>query len=51
MHANFIVNKGGATTKDILELAEEVKRTVKEKTGVDLEMESVIRFMGDDVPR
>lgn len=39
LHANFIVNKGGATTKDVLELAEEVKRTVKEKTGVDLEME------------
>lgn len=39
MHANFIVNKAGATAKDILELAAHVKNTVKEKTGVDLEME------------
>jgi UDP-N-acetylmuramate dehydrogenase len=43
LHANFIVNKGGATAKDVLELAEEVKKTVKEKTGVDLEME--IRYV------
>ena len=39
MHANFIVNKGGATSKDILELAAFVKQTIKEKTGIDLEME------------
>jgi UDP-N-acetylmuramate dehydrogenase len=39
VHANFIVNKGGATSKDILELADDVKKTVKEKTGIDLEME------------
>ena len=39
LHANFIVNKGGATSQDVLELAEEVKKTVKEKTGIDLEME------------
>lgn len=39
MHANFIVNKANATAKDILELAAHVKNAVKEKTGVDLEME------------
>lgn len=38
-HANFIINKEGATSKDILELAAFVKATVKEKTGVELEME------------
>lgn len=38
-HANFIINKAGATAKDILELADHVKKIVKEKTGVDLEME------------
>ncbi len=39
LHANFIVNKGNATSKDVLDLAEYVKKTVKEKTGIDLEME------------
>ncbi len=38
-HGNFIVNKGAATTKDILELAAFVKEVVKEKTGIELEME------------
>ena len=39
LHGNFIVNKGGATAQDVLALAEHVKRSVKEKTGCDLEME------------
>ena len=43
MHANFIVNRAGATASDILDLAELVKRCVKEKMGVDLEME--IRYI------
>ncbi|MBI3236224.1 MAG: UDP-N-acetylmuramate dehydrogenase [Chlamydiales bacterium] len=43
MHANFIVNKGSATAKDVLHLAEHIKNTVKEKTGQDLEME--IRYI------
>lgn len=52
MHANFIVNKGDATSQDVRELAEEVKRTVKEKTGVELEME--VRYISreeNDFPR
>lgn len=50
-HANFIVNKAGATTKDILELAAFVKGAVKEKTGVELEMEirCIPYRLGDDV--
>jgi UDP-N-acetylmuramate dehydrogenase len=39
MHANFIVNKGGATAKEVKELSELVKKVVKEKKGIDLEME------------
>ncbi len=39
VHANFIVNKGGATAKDVLALAEQVQKTVQEKTGQFLEME------------
>ena len=38
-HAGFIINKGGATCRDILELMEEVKRRVLEETGVALEPE------------
>jgi UDP-N-acetylmuramate dehydrogenase len=39
MHANFIINVGGATAKDVLRLMEEVAAKVKEKTGVELERE------------
>jgi UDP-N-acetylmuramate dehydrogenase len=39
LHGNFIVNKGGATAEHILELAREVASVVKEKTGIELEME------------
>ena len=39
LHANFIVNKLGASAEDVLSLANLVRETVKEKAGVDLEME------------
>lgn len=52
LHANFIVNKGGATSKDILTLSERVAKEVKEKTGVELEMEiRLISTKEGDVPR
>ena len=38
-HAGFIINKGNATTTDILHLAEQVKETVFEKFGILLEEE------------
>lgn len=38
-HAGFIVNLGGASSADVLELAEYVSRTVFDKTGVRLERE------------
>ena len=38
-HANFIVNLGGATFKDVLGLIELCQRKVKEKCGVKLEPE------------
>ena len=43
-HAGFIVNSGGATSRDILDLVQLVKKTVFEKTGVLLEEE--IRIIG-----
>lgn len=42
MHAGFIVNKGGATTRDVTELSDYVRKTVKERFGVLLEPEIVI---------
>ena len=38
-HAGFIINKKDATTKDILELIEKVRKIVFEKTDVTLECE------------
>lgn len=38
-HSGFVINTGGATCKDVLELCQHVSKTVKDNTGVDLEME------------
>lgn len=38
-HAGFVVNRGGATCEDILTLVDRVKTIVRDKTGVELEME------------
>jgi UDP-N-acetylmuramate dehydrogenase len=40
-HANFIVNEGGATARDIRELIALCRRTVRERFGVDLKEEIV----------
>ncbi len=44
-HSGFIVNKGGATAKDVLDLIEYVKNTVKAEFGVTLEPE--VRLVGE----
>jgi UDP-N-acetylmuramate dehydrogenase len=44
VHANFIVNTGGATAADIALLVRKVQMTVKDIHGVDLKPE--IRFLG-----
>ncbi|EKB48329.1 UDP-N-acetylmuramate dehydrogenase [Cecembia lonarensis] len=41
-HSGFIVNTGNATGKDILQIIEIVQKKVKEKFGVDLEIEQRI---------
>lgn len=38
-HANFIINRGNASCKDVLELADFIKGKVKENYGIDLELE------------
>ncbi|MCS7222499.1 MAG: UDP-N-acetylmuramate dehydrogenase [Anaerolineae bacterium] len=44
VHANFIINLGGATARDVLCLIERAQRAVKERFGVTLEPE--ILFIG-----
>ena len=41
-HANFIVNKGGATAIDVVRLIEHIKKEVKDKTGIELQTEIVM---------
>lgn len=38
-HPNYIVNKGGATAKDVLHVAKKVKKIIKKKFSIDLEQE------------
>ena len=45
-HAGFIVNKGNATAKDVLELIYIVKKKVYEKFNVNIELE--IEILGED---
>lgn len=39
MHCNFLINRGAATAADIEGLGEEVRRRVRESSGVELEWE------------
>jgi UDP-N-acetylmuramate dehydrogenase len=39
MHGNFIVNAGGATAQDVLDLIDFVKKTIQDKYGVTMETE------------
>ena len=41
-HAGFIINKGKATANDILELIEIIKKEVKEKKGIEIELEVLV---------
>jgi UDP-N-acetylmuramate dehydrogenase len=41
MHCNFLINRGNASAADIENLGEEVRRRVKENSGVQLEWEIV----------
>ena len=38
-HCGFVINKDNATSKDILDLTDIIRETVKEKTGYTLELE------------
>ncbi|MEW6662254.1 MAG: UDP-N-acetylmuramate dehydrogenase [Bacillota bacterium] len=45
LHANFIINLGGATASDVEGLIEEVRRRVMEKYGIELQLE--IQIFGE----
>ena len=45
-HAGFIINRGGATCADVMELIREVQRRVLEETGVRLEPE--VRILSEN---
>lgn len=44
LHGNFIVNQGGATSRDTLSLIDSVRDKVRKATGVELELE--VRVVG-----
>lgn len=46
LHAGFVINKGGATAKDILDLIRHIQNEVKNRFGVDLETE--VKIVGED---
>lgn len=48
IHGNFIVNSGGATAKDVLELVAEIQEIAQRERGVQLEME--VKVIGEDQP-
>jgi UDP-N-acetylmuramate--alanine ligase len=47
VHGNFIVNDGGATAADILQLIREIQNTAEEKRGIRLETE--VQIAGVDL--
>src|SRR5947199_1098955 len=48
IHGNFIVNDGGATATEMLELIDRIKRAAKTKRGIELETE--VQIVGESEP-
>jgi UDP-N-acetylmuramate dehydrogenase len=47
-HANFLINAGGATARDLEGLGEEVRKKVYDSSGITLEWE--IMRVGETTP-
>ena len=45
-HCGFVVNRGSSTCKEVMELIEVIRKTVRDKFGVELEME--IKLAGEE---
>ena len=41
-HANFIINKNNATSKDILSLIKYIEKEISEKENINLELEQIV---------
>lgn len=48
VHGNFIVNEGGASAKDVLDLIDHIKKEAREQRGI--EMETEVQIIGQDAP-
>ena len=48
VHGNFIVNEGGATARDVLDLIAEIRQIAMHERGVHLETE--VQIIGEDTP-
>lgn len=48
IHGNFIVNDGGATARDVLEVIEIVRKKAREERGIEMEPE--VQIIGEDQP-
>ncbi|MDD4170039.1 MAG: UDP-N-acetylmuramate dehydrogenase [Desulfotomaculaceae bacterium] len=46
LHANFIINLGSATARDVLDLIDRVKETISSRFGVELQLE--VKFAGHE---
>lgn len=42
IHANFIVNRGGATAADVLTLIKHIQDTIRDKNGIDMHPEVLV---------
>ena len=45
-HANYLINRGGASSSNVLELISRVRDVVKQRSGIDLETE--VKYISDD---
>lgn len=48
-HGNFVVNQGGASATDVLELIEKIRDCALEECGIELDTE--IKILGEDMPQ
>lgn len=49
VHGNFLVNRGGASARDILDLIESIRKKARDERGIDLETE--VKILGEDEPQ